>query len=1006
MRLLYDVCLHATTSDEAPFKALFDSYDELAKNEDIGDEQDRVIFRLLMRIGESAARASRAHQPVDLVQCLSDILESKGIELYDIHGGEDVPATSSPEQTGRKKRDRRVSFDEARMEETWLSANSQSINPPAPEDLRPGRLEVPGWAGRSNPPVKRSRSASLLRNLPALQPAPRVPSIEESHLSASKSEDQGRTNPTLYFEPSQTQLEQNAEAFLSTSEIRYARRVLHYWHDQTLRIKSAYAQSFGVAEARDRRTLLKQAFEILREAYGAKKLDRQEEGVHEENEIMATHHRQGLIMRKALRHWINTTVHERLNVRVAHYHLLRTKYFRRWRNIANENQTKIRSILCRKYLALWRERTLKSSLRQEQALAHYEEALMRRCRVQWLRAGWAKFVRGWHDRFVLRTMLSRMVDSCRFREHQERLATSHFHAKIARRAVRSLSEHVHALQQRHAAAERLYDRAVVTRALHGVQTQTRLHPLARDVGLRVRFDLQRKAFAIWHRGANLSRQAEAVDRQRKLQNAWTAWNDGLRCRALAHKIDDRLVVENLYRWALQERYRLFRRAMVGRLLGRALLAWRNKVAKEMSRLEWAAAVFAQQKHRRAVQSGMVCLHLTMRQREDSERTAVEFASSRLLPRVLHVWKGQAIRARSLNKWARDARFYYLTTHSLSVWWERTVEQKERRQKAAYAQIKAREKIRIVGDALRQWRLEAERRRSMSAKAARQAENRRIAAAASILGLWRARTGRLRELSVHAESMDQQKLLSSGFTAFFARSTEFQILSERAEQFQQQTDFALLASALRRLLWDSFTAARRNESAEALWLRTRDLHIRFMIRHWSVQASERRMVRQSRSTRAGRFLGEDGPDSPSLGPANRAASRTSATRPSSPPQAASGTPRYIGSSPLRSRRAGRFRPIPTPALNTPLRFDPAYWVTTPAPTLSRHINRSTSEDVDADEMQVPASPTPQVTAFARKLRAGGFAASAPAPPSAMRSAGPGGTGKSVRFARPGAFAQHR
>ena len=78
--------------------------------------------------------------------------------------------------------------------------------------------------------------------------------------------------------------------------------------------------------------------------------------------------------------------------------------------------------------------------------------------------------------------------------------------------------------------------------------------------------------------------ARKVDRARILQTAWTSWNDALRCKALSQKINERLLVENLYRWVLQERLQLFQRTSESRVQTRVLLWWRSKVEEDRDRL--------------------------------------------------------------------------------------------------------------------------------------------------------------------------------------------------------------------------------------------------------------------------------------------------------------------------------------------------------------------------------------------------------------------------------------
>jgi len=208
--------------------------------------------------------------------------------------------------------------------------------------------------------------------------------------------------------------------------------------------------------------------------------------------------------------------------------------------------------------------------------------------------------------------------------------------------------------------------------------------------------------------------------------------------------------------------------------------------------------------------------------------------------------------------------------------------------------------------------------------------------------------------------------------------------------------------LKRMQWEQFTAVRRNESADALWIRNRDQHVRQMLRHWFAQAAIRRNAQVAAA------IAEE-PESPSLRPASRAASRSRSAQRSAATSPPAATPAYMRT-PSRSRRGGRFRSLPTPAPVTPFTFDASYLATTPAPLPPPLPSFEAAQPPSPSLAAIPADDagldtlTPQVTPFARKLRAGGFA-STPAP-SILRSSifgrsavqvGPGGTTKSVRFA---------
>ncbi|KAK1083280.1 hypothetical protein LTR48_006390 [Friedmanniomyces endolithicus] len=355
---------------------------------------------------------------------------------------------------------------------------------------------------------------------------------------------------------------------------------------------------------------------------------------------------------------------------------------------------------------------------------------------------------------------------------------------------------------------------------------------------------------------------------------------------------------------------------------------------------------------------MVKLHLAVRRREDAERAAVEFASARALPSALDALTTKFREVQQLGKWAEDARFYTLCTRALAVWKERTTQHQYYRKRDAYARVRARIKIRVVGTCLMRWKTKTAQVRQASEAAEQMARRRVVEIGSQAFDQWRDKTAQIRQMAEQAEMMDRQKLIVATFSALTTRFADLALLDERAKIFKRDSDLAVLAAALKRLQWAQFTAARRAESAEALWARNRDAHVRNIARHAAA------------TTGSGEQDDEE-PESPSLRPASRAASRSRGPAreqgfPSSPPTVgAVATPAYLRT-PLGSRRAGRFRPLGTPAAGTPFAFEVGYLATTPAPLPALPDLPALNVGGDGDGVL-----TPQVTPFSRKLRAGGF-----------------------------------
>ncbi|KAK3072025.1 hypothetical protein LTR53_007572 [Teratosphaeriaceae sp. CCFEE 6253] len=1016
----------STAPPTPPFRALFAAYDRVFAEQGLEQEHDGVVFRVLLRVGEAAREGGSrdGRGGVDLVGCLRGILAAWGITILENEDGEGdgVNGQGGAGEKGArrkpgKKGTRRVSFNDARLDETWLSEHSRPLVAPVPppQQGQRGLLAQPPRRGRhpSGIPTRRTRSISSQRQPlgtftrhDAPKHSPFIPpSPSTIHTTSDISE---RLDPTLLLQPSLTQLEQNAEAFAFTSAIRIARTCVHVWHAQTLLLLQVQKQALAIATDHDRRTLLKQSLDAWRSTLSTHKQARAAELLHDRQDSLASASNRVGLLRKAFTHWAQSTTDQHIAVRLAHSHILRMKYFHRWRAFAVDNALKARSILLRKYLGVWRERLARRQLWEEQAAARFEEARVKQCWKAWFWKFCARRVESWRQDCVKRRALEawrgRLSALAAQQESAQEICARH----RAHRAVATLSIRLREQYDSQQVARQHRDRCLAGACFRTLTIRARLEPLARTLTLKITLDLERKAFRIWHLHLTLSRQASAVDRQRILQTAWTNWNDSLRCRALGQRIDERIVVEALYRWVLAERGRLLQRRVEGRMLRQVIAVWRARLANATRTVEEAEHVFAQRQQRRRVSAAMTKIHLAVRVRDDARRAGVEFASLRTLPAALATLAAKFREVQRLQKWASDARFYTLSTRTLAVWKEKTERVQQERKREAYAHVRARIKIRIVGSCLAQWRERAALLRTMDHEAEGRAEDRIARHGEQGFACWRERSVQVRSLVEQATQVDRAKLLGAALSALLTRTTSIVELDERAEIFRHSTrDLAVLATALKKLQWAVFTAARRSETADALWLRNRDAHVRNMLRHWAGLTIARREARhQTADAERGR---DEEPESPSLRAASRSRSQVRAGFPSSPPTAGLGltgagttTPAYMRT-PSRSRRAGRFRPVlPTPAPGTPFGFEVGYLDTVPVPL--------PLPDLAALDAEGDGALTPQVTPFARKLRAGGYGArqtgvATPAPAlraSVMGRSVLGTTAKSVRFAGAGRF----
>lgn len=955
---------------------------------------------------------------MDLVRHLRSVLAAQGIETvlsneeYDEGADEEAQSlrvSQTPPRKSRSRPDRRVSFDDAKLEETWLSEHSH-FGQYSPHPAHQGLLSQAPRRSRDYGQPQRARSTSSSNRYQARQPAPKH--FQETSSASPYASDYGdQNNPTLIFEISQTQLEQHAEAFFETTNVRTLRRYLHVWHDQALALRSARGQAWSFADNFDRRKLLRDSLDTLLATLVARRADRQRildaERVEQEAQVREQHRissledavtrqlrqRDSRLLYKAFTHWVEATRYQQRATEDAKQFMLQVRYFRKWRKITIENVTKARSILSRKYIRLWRDQRNRKALAHEQAGAYFDERLLAKY-LQYLRLTFRErripeLLQERRELGVLQTLQTRL-QALRAHEHH---AAQFRDRRLLLVGLRNLTQATQAQQQAAQLAEDHRGRNVLVNCFNVLQIRAKLTPQRRTVASKVDLDLKRKAFGVWRIHLKLTQQAAEVDRKRVLQSAWTSWNDALRCRALGQRINERVLLESLYKWVLQTRMRDFQRQQNGRMLSRVLGEWHNKLHTREAALEQAATTFAANQRRRTLRFGMVRLNLALRQQEDAERAAIEFANSRALPKVLDAWTQQTAHARMLAKWAVDARFYCLATRTIKIWRERTDQHKHSRRRDAYSHIRAKIKLRLVRHCFSKLEEKCVDARAMRSEAEARSNARLFAIGTNAFDKMRDKAAQFEELNAQAVAMYQKKLLGSALSALVNHRAGLIEMEQEAVLFRRESDLSLSASIMRSLQWVTFTATRRLETADALRARNRDQHVKNMIRHWASQA-EKRKAAKAEQTRQNEY------DSPSLRPASRAAAR-SAERPAfnSSPPVASATPAYMRT-PSRSRKAGRFKPLPTPAHFTPMDFDRAYFVTTPGPL----TNARPGSDADGEDQEVFEGLTPQITPFARKLRAGGISNTpARAPPSVLRnsvfgrSTAVGGTAKSVRFA---------
>ncbi|KAF2721486.1 hypothetical protein K431DRAFT_224140 [Polychaeton citri CBS 116435] len=1008
---LYEICQRATRSNDPPYRSLFRSYADVLRENGVKEKHESILYRWVMAIGDGARTRIRSHSEVDLVSELNTLLRPRGLQIHDdehpeLEEGDNATISDinaqldgTPEQ---HRLNRRVSFGDAHVEETWLSERSLPFHASPPTPAITGLLAQPPRRGRDfiiSLQERRARSASS-RHDSVMQRLPSTGGMLNGSIGQDGPELEATVDHLLLYEPSQTQLDQNADAFLATTNLRLVRRYLHNWHDLLIEQHSRSTQAYVIATAHDQHELLKTSMNVLRAAL-RDRLEIKRIAAHWELlEDRAEAKRNFFLLYKAFTHWVRMGLDARRETEVASRHVLRVKYFLRWRSIATQNALKAKSILYRKFFSAWQTNMQRQHVLQQQATVYYEQSALRKTLHHLSRMRVESRIIPWREsRIKHRVFVSMSEQTCRLQDLIVE-AAAHYRSKCLRKAYTSILRANSFRRRMQDTAIEHHDSRLKRLAFQQISISIKLAPSSRSLVLKFNLDLQRKHFRWLHQMTLLERQASTKYKIRLLQRCWTGWNDRLRVKALVQTTSDRVLSETLCKWSLYTKLAYFKRWTAGRLVRRLLRTWNTKTGDLESRMTIAQATFDQHQTRRLMSSAMVRLNNNLRQSEDGERAALEFANAHRLPEVLGVWKARTAKARELSKWAADARWYCLTRMAIKTWEEKTKQHQHQRRRDAYAIVRARVKRRIASSALLRWKTNAEEIARTSAEAEQRVNAALTHTAIRSFNAWSSKTAAYKVQSDEASSVDVQKLLTSAFKALVEASAHVSALDRQAQEFRHETELALMSTALKRLQWLSFTNARQEESADALRTRNRDQHVRQMLRHWAIRATTRKVVSNDEEDRE--------PESPSIRPASRARARSASLErntPALPPSSKATAPAYMRSPSRSSRaRASRFRPLPTPASFTPMSFTSAYLLTTPDPleTTALPSTRTVKSayQVGTDVALQSEGMAPQITPFSRKLRAGGFTPAGP-PPSALkrifgRSIG-GASSKSVRFA---------
>ena len=639
-----------------------------------------------------------------------------------------------------------------------------------------------------------------------------------------------------FYNPSKTQLLRDAHDFHNYRIRSVARDAVDKWCFAAFQARDQHEHMERLAAAHDKEILLRQAFEHWRLRLHAKKQAAEIEHFFNRLERRATRARDLLLLAKAFSHWAQCTQEEVLRTSDARQHVLSTKYFRAWREITVINQLKMRRQGLRKFFRIWKQRYVQTLTDDIKAELKLHESLSRNAYWHWFWVFCERRAPIWRAGRLKRKYLFQWVANFRsdVRLNQQVILQSINSSK--KNILLPWLEKARIIISTRREADAFNERK---QAIHTLQAwrETALYaPLARQVSNMVDWRVASETFANFVIRYRFEKQAESVNRLRILRTAWTQWNDRLRWQSLAHRIDDRHLLESLYKWVVAERHTLLQRLSEERLKQLIFFKLKQYCTLRQAERESGRRIIEEIQRKTHMRSIIRHWYSQLGSHAQDERIAFEFRAPKLAQDTLQLWSGASAHVRDLHSMAKHAKFYFFTRKCYKRWQSATTNSKRQKRRNAYVQVRRRSKMNLAAGVLREWRNVSAQNQDMQQQASLVDQNRLLQMGTNLFDQWRDQSDLRRDQDQRATQHYERRLLERHLYTWIERLEDQARLEETAELNYEMHVKNIALGWFNKLRLKIIELKGREAKAENLsaWYEKR--HSRNILRHWHDQTA--------------------------------------------------------------------------------------------------------------------------------------------------------------------------
>ena len=639
-----------------------------------------------------------------------------------------------------------------------------------------------------------------------------------------------------FYNPSKTQLLRDARDFYNYRIRSVARDAVDKWCFAAFQAKDQHEHMERLAAAHDKEILLRQAFEHWRLRLHARKQAAETERFFNRLERRATKARDLFLLAKAFSHWAQCTHEEVLRTSNARQRVLSTKYLRAWREITVINQLKMRHQGLRKFFGVWKQRYIATITDEIKADLRRHESLSRNAYWQWFWYFCERRAPEWRASRLKRKYLLQCVaifrNNVRLNQQVVLQSTNVSRKKIMLPWLEKAQITISALRE----ADAFHKQKQTAHALQAWRRTMQYAPLFRQISNMVDWRVAGETFSTFITRYRVEKQAESVSRLRIMRTAWTHWNDRLRWQSLARRIDDRFLIESLYKWVIAERYRLLHRLSTERLKQRMFSKLKDHCRLRQAQRENGLQMAQEAQEKSRMRSFIRHWYSKLGSYRQDERVAFEFSAPKLAQDALKLWTRSSAQVRYLNSMARHANFYFLTKKCYKRWQSATANAKRQKRRNAYVQVRRKSKMNLAAKVLRQWRSLSAQSQDMERQASSRNQSHLLRVGTELFDRWKDQFNVRRDQDYRATQHFERRLLERHLYTWIERLENQARLEETAELNDEMRVKTIAFSWCNTLRLKIIELKGREAKAENLraWYEKR--RFRNILRHWHDQTA--------------------------------------------------------------------------------------------------------------------------------------------------------------------------